>query len=264
MSASSFARSFACLLGLCLAACAHVPTEREIDGAQIHYNLGIQAQQAGDVQSAFKEFQAALDVVPDFAEAHNAIGILLHLSFRRPDEAISHYQKALRLKPLFSDSSFASQVKTNLANVYLDQARYDEAIALYQDALNDMLYPTPYIAQGNLGWALYKRGDAKREDQKKAVDAIKAAITTNPKFCQGFRNLGIIYDEQGQTQDACKSFVRYREICPEVADAYYREGVCLAKLGDNVGAKRAFAGCQTKKPSETLREDCQRLLEHLQ
>jgi len=258
MRMPSTLRPLAVLLCLCLAGCKHVPTEKEITGAQIHYDLGIQAQQAGDVQSAYKEFQAAEELDPGFAEAYNASGVLLHLAFKRPEEAIAQYKRALEIRPTFSE------VKTNLANVYLDQARYDEAIALYQDALNDMLYATPYIAQANLGWALYKRGDTKRDDVKKGIESIKSAVTINPKFCLGYKNLGLIYDEQGNTPDACKSFTRYRESCPEVADAYYREGVCLAKQGDNAGAKRAFAGCQTKNPSLSLKEDCGRLLEHLQ
>ena len=45
-----------------------------------------------------------------------------------------------------------------------------------------MLYPTPFIAHGNLGWALYKKGET-----KKAVDHIKAAVTTNPKRCSSSR-----------------------------------------------------------------------------
>ncbi len=57
------------------------------------------------------------------------------------------------MRPTFSEA------RTNLANVYLDQGQYDEAIKLYEQVLNDMLYPTPFIAQGNLGWAYYKKGD---------------------------------------------------------------------------------------------------------
>jgi len=246
------------LVVLSLSGCRHVPTEKEIQGAQIHFDLGIQAQQAGDVQSAYKEFQAAQELDPGFADAYNASGILLHLAFKRPEEAVAQYKHSLEIRPTFSEA------KTNLANVYLDQARYDEAILLYQDALNDMLYTTPYIAQANLGWALYKRGDLKRDDIRKGIESIKAAVTINPKFCLGYKNLGLIYDEQGNPQNACKNFTRYRESCPEVADAYYREGVCLAKQGDNGGAKRAFAGCQTRTSNVALKDDCGRLLEHLQ
>ncbi|MBU8899415.1 social gliding motility protein Tgl [Corallococcus sp. H22C18031201] len=237
-----------------LAGCVHVPTDKERNSSQIHFDLGVQQQQNGDVQDALREFQKALEYNPENAEAHNAMGILLHLAFRRPAEAKGHYEEALKLRPTFSEA------RTNLANVELDQGRYDQAIKLYEEVLNDMLYATPFIAQGNLGWAQYKKGET-----DKALQSIKAAVTLNPNFCLGYKNLGLIYDETGRTEDACRQFGRYRENCPEVADAYLREGVCQAKLGQVEAAKQAFSQCEAKaKASEQgLKDDCQRLLGHL-
>jgi type IV pilus assembly protein PilF len=238
---------------LLLAGCRHVPTEKELQGAQIHYDLGVQAQQANDVQGAFKEFQAALSLDPRMAEAHNAIGILLHLSFQKYDDAISHFRTALEIRPNFSE------VKTNLGNVFLDQSRFDEAIALYEEALNDMLYSTPFIAQGNLGWAMYKKGNVAQ-----ALDHIKAAVTLNPRFCLGYKNLGLIYDAQGNQEEACRQYGKYREHCPEVADAYYREGVCLGKLGRPAEAREKLAACQAKAQNDQIKDDCRQLQEKLQ
>jgi tetratricopeptide (TPR) repeat protein len=244
--------STAWLLALALMGCKHVPTEQERQGAEIHYELGLQAQQVGNVQEAYKELQKALELDPDYPEAHNATGILLHLAFNRPEEAIQHYNKALALRPGFSEA------KTNLANVYLSQARYDEAIKLYESALNDMLYLTPFIAQGNLGWALYKKGQTER-----ALQSIKAAVTTNPNFCLGYKNLGVIYQETGNVSEACRSFGRYREACPDVADAYLREGACQVKMGKMEDARQSFTVCEAKAKTQALKDDCRRLLEAL-
>jgi tetratricopeptide (TPR) repeat protein len=240
------------LLALVLMGCKHVPTEQERQGAEIHYEMGLQAQQLGNVQESYKELQKALELNPDYPEAHNAMGILLHLAFNRPEEAIQHYNKALELRPAFSDA------KTNLANVYLSQARYDEAIKLYESALNDMLYLTPFIAQGNLGWALYKKGQTER-----ALQSIKAAVTTNPNFCLGYKNLGVIYQETGNVSEACRSFGRYREACPDVADAYLREGACQVKMGKMEDARQSFTVCEAKAKTQALKDDCRRLLEAL-
>jgi len=245
-----------CSLALLLvsAGCAHTPSEKERRSAEIHYDLALQAQSQGHMQDAVRELQLSLENDPDYPEANNAMGLLLHLAFRRPDEAVAHYERALKVRPTFSEA------RNNLANVHLDQGRYEQAIKLYELVLNDMVYPTPYIAQGNLGWAYYKKGETNR-----ALENIKAAVTTNPAFCLGYKNLGLIYDETGRTEDACRQFTRYRENCPEVADAYMREGVCEAKRGQVDAAKAAFAGCETKaKPAEhQLKDDCRRLLEKL-
>lgn len=244
----------ACCLAfvLVLSGCKHMPSDREQQSADIHYNLGVQAQQAGKIQEALSEFQRAVDLDPDNADAQNALGILLHLSFRKFPEAVEHYQKALEVRPNFSEA------RTNLANVYLDQGQYDEAIKLYEQVLNDMMYPTPYIAQGNLGWAYFKKGDS-----EKGLENIKAAVTLNPNFCLGFKNLGLIFEQTGSTEEACKAFGQYREKCPEVADAYLREGVCLAKQGQADTAKERLETCETKASEPSLKEECHRLREHL-
>jgi type IV pilus assembly protein PilF len=244
--------SSAWLLALLLLGCKHIPTEEERQGAVSHYELGLDAQSKGDVRSAYKELQKALELDPDYADAHNAMAVLLHLSFHRPEEAVQHYKRALEIRPTFSEA------KTNLANVYLDQARYDEAIALYEDALNDMLYPTPFIAQGNLGWALYKKGE-----KDKGVRSIKAAVTLNPNFCMGYRNLGVIYEESGDVSEACRNYTHYRETCPDVVDAYMREGACQVKQGKLQEARQTFTTCEAKAQTQVLKDDCHKLLEAL-
>ncbi len=239
-------------LALC-AGCRHRPTEKEQRASENHYDLGIVAQEKGNIQEALREYQSSLEIDETFPEAHNAIGILLHLSFARPEEAIRHYKRALELKPDYSAA------KTNLGNVYLDLGKYDEAIKLYDEALNDMLYTTPYIAHSNRGWALYKKGDVKA-----GVESIQMALTTNPKFCLGYKNLGLIHDEQGNTAAACEDFRHYRDSCPDAGDAYLREGICLARLGKTEEALKDFAACQTKTVTPATRDECRSYQEKLQ
>ena len=184
-------RSSAAVLALAaagvLGSCVHVPTDKERQGAEAHYDLGINAQSNGDVRSALKEFEESLKLDPDFADAHNAIAVLLHLSFDRKDEAEKHYKRALEIRPSFSEA------RVNLGNLYLDQGRLDEAIALYEQALNDMLYATPYIAEANLGWAYFKKGNSAQ-----ALEHLRASVTHNPQFCLGYKDLGLVQDAQGR------------------------------------------------------------------
>jgi type IV pilus assembly protein PilF len=246
------ARRFAVVVWIAASSCRHTPTEKEQQGAEIHYNLGVNAQQAGDMRGALAEFETALSLDPGFAEAHNAFALLLSNAFGKTDEAIAHFQRALQLRPGFSEA------KVNLGVLLSQQGRYDEAIKLFEEALNDMRYATPYFAEGNLGWALYKKGDSRM-----AIDHIRAAVTIEPKFCQGYRNLGIIESESGNLQEACRYFGSYRERCPEIAEAYYREGSCLAKLGQREAARQALSICQSKSASPSLKSDCRHLMEQL-
>jgi TolA-binding protein len=70
-------------------------------------------------------------------------------------------------------------------------------------------------------------------------------------------------DSKGETQDACRQFGKFRENCPEVAEAYQREGVCQAKLGAVDEAKKSLEQCAAKATDEALKDDCQRLREKL-
>jgi len=243
------ALALGCLTG---ATCQPVPDSKKTDEALLHYDMGVQALQSNDIRMALVEQQKAIELDPACDLAHNALGFLYHLSYGDKDKAIEHYKLALAANPKFSEAM------VNLGNVYLDQARYDEAIPLYEKALSDILYKTPYIAENNLGWCYYKKGEVQL-----AIDHIRSALVPNPKFCLGHRNLGIIYSETKQPEKALQSFAQFAKQCPEVPDARYRHGRALLGAGDQEGARRELGVCVEKARGTQLGDDCQRLLEQL-
>jgi Tfp pilus assembly protein PilF len=252
-------RPFAAVLALAaagvLGSCVHVPTDKERQGAEAHYDLGINAQSNGDVRSALKEFEESLKLDPDFADAHNAIAVLLHISFDRKDDAEKHYKQALEIRPSFSEA------RVNLGNLYLDQGRLDEAIALYEQALNDMLYATPYIAEANLGWAYFKKGNSPQ-----ALEHLRASVTHNPEFCLGYKDLGLVQDARGDLSAACTEFGRFVRACPKVAEAHQLLGSCLVRQGRVPEARASFDACveNAADPSQQrVREQCVRLRDGL-
>jgi tetratricopeptide (TPR) repeat protein len=59
--------------------------------------------EAGMLDEAIAEFQAALKYTPNAAEAHNNLGIA-YGSQGRLNEAIEQFQQALRIRPGFEDA----------------------------------------------------------------------------------------------------------------------------------------------------------------
>jgi type IV pilus assembly protein PilF len=237
---------------LLVSACQHAPDEKSQRAAEIHNDLGVGALNQGDYQTAYSEFEQAVQLDDTLADAHNGMGLVLHLNYQKLPEAEAQYRRALAIRPAFPEAH------VNLGNLFLDQRRYDEAIAQYEVALNDMLYRTPHFAQSNLGWALYKKGETQR-----GLESVRAAVTSAPSFCQGWRTLGLIYDGTGQTEKACDAFAQFAESCPAVAEAYQRLGICRSKLGKTDLARISFAACLEHATPGLLRDDCVTFLNRL-
>jgi Tol biopolymer transport system component len=62
------------------------------------YNRGIEAKVNGDLNSAERDFQKAVQINPNYAEAHFYLGAII-LQKGRVDEAILHFKKALAINP---------------------------------------------------------------------------------------------------------------------------------------------------------------------
>jgi tetratricopeptide (TPR) repeat protein len=126
-----------------------------IDNATAHKNLGYALLQKGQPDEAITHFLKALEIQPDNGEAHFNLGNILRLN-GRTDEAITQYQEAVRLKPSIG------QAHNNLGTALRQKGRLDEAIAQYQMALqiepdNDSFHfnlAKAFCQKGKLGEAI--------------------------------------------------------------------------------------------------------------
>ena len=218
-----------------------------------HYDLGIYAQQTNP-QAALYEFNQALALNPRLTEALHAKAVLFHLAFRRASEAEALYREALRQKPGYSEA------KVNLGNLLAEEGRHAEAIALYEEALNDLMYPTPYLARSNLAWAYFQTGN-----WGLAQANLRQSIAQNPSFCLSYFMLSSVYKARGELSAACEQLESFARHCPEHADAHRHYGRCLLELQKTQEAKKAFHECMARATisEEALRRSCQRSLESL-
>ena len=79
-------------------------TEVNPDDALAHLNLGSALLEIpGRVPDAISEYQRAVQIYPNYAEAHNNLGAIL-LQSGRTAEAVAEYQAAVRLDPDYPDA----------------------------------------------------------------------------------------------------------------------------------------------------------------
>jgi type IV pilus assembly protein PilF len=87
-----------------LAGCGHALSRKERETSEIHYNLGLEALRARRWPDALREFEEALRLDPRFAEAHVGRGIVYEFGYGKDAEAERDYRDAVELRPDYPDA----------------------------------------------------------------------------------------------------------------------------------------------------------------
>ena len=147
-----------------------------------------------------KAYDEALNYDPNLAEAHLGKGIVYELAFGKLDEAEAEYRKAIQLKPTMAEAH------NNLGQLLARTGRLEEAVKEFDLAASIMLYREPWVARCNKGQALWRMG---KKDE--GVAELKACLNFQPRYCQGWRELGRIQLTDGQGKEAVALLRAVRE-----------------------------------------------------
>jgi len=142
---------------------------------EFHCHVGLACALLGDMAAAAVHNRRAIELAPDYADAHLNLGNVLKAQ-GKPDESTACYERVLALRPQSAEARY------NLANVLGDQGRLDAAIAQYREAL--VLRPDYADAHNNLGTALAAKGEL-----SEAVAHYQRALTLAPGLIDGYANL---------------------------------------------------------------------------
>jgi len=152
--------------------------------AESLFFAGTDMMGAGDPAGAETAFRHALQLEPQFAEAHANLGLLLDQG-GQCREAEAHYRTALALSPR------QAQTYVNFAALLAAQKRFAEAEVAYRQALE--LNPESPGAWSSLGVLL---ASMKREDE--AEQCYRAAIALAPDYRKASFNFAYLLLRQGR------------------------------------------------------------------
>lgn len=224
---------------------------------KIYYELGHLYLKKDDSFHALVAFKLALDADENNPYYNNAIAFA-YLRSNMFDDAIKHYQKAIKINPddkwtalvchtlglLYLEmkmdfqsaiSSFQAGLvldETNyelhiaLADVYMVQADLDNAIKTYCDAI--AVKGDNYLAYAKMGLAMWEKGYA-----EEAVVSFTKAIELNPDCDIAHNNLGVVYlDAFADKDEALKCFMKAIELNPNYTLAYFNAGRAYEEMHD--------------------------------
>ncbi len=229
-----------------------------------------EASLAADLWQRQGRTREALDHVLKALEhdRHNAdashLAALIYLDFCRVsqigecrlDSAEQHARRAIAEKKDFLEAH------NTLAVVLIHQQRYQEAINELRPLTENMLYGTPEIAWGNLGWAYLLKGE-----NKEAIGALRRAIAAQPLFCVGSYRLGVAYRRTGAMESAVEAFNRALTTnapgCSALQDAYLERAQAHLALGEPESTRADLDRCVDLSKSTPTGQQCNRLMASL-
>ena len=161
-----------------------------------------------DWKGAEQEFKRAIELNPNFAQAHNLYGQYLN-TMGRFDEAVVALKRSSELDPL------APLHRQNLGLIYYYARRYDLTVAESKKALE--LDPNFSFAAVQIGWAYGQQG--KYQD---AVAELDKARQLPSGFAMATSELGYVYAVSGRKAEAQKLIQELKSRTPgEYIDPYF-------------------------------------------
>jgi tetratricopeptide (TPR) repeat protein len=176
---------------------------------------GMANERTGDHKGAERAFRRGLEIAPDNAEIHNALGWTLFQD-GRPAEAVPEYLRAIELDPK------SAKAHNNVALAFVELGRLDEAEQHFRTSL--AIEPKAEI-HSDLGFVLARQGKA---DEAQAQFA--KALALDPDCPSAHFNMGVIAVQRGALDEA---EAHYRKALPnrDTAETHNGLGFVLARQG---------------------------------
>ncbi|MFI5336615.1 MAG: tetratricopeptide repeat protein, partial [Opitutales bacterium] len=204
-----------------------------------HYNLANQlAGQPDQLEATIMEYQEAVRLQPDYADALNNLGNAWLKKSGGGNEAIARIEAAVRLRPADPD------LLNNLGHALLQvPGREQEAVSRLEEALR--LRPDYAEAHNNLGYAL-ERLPGRLSD---ALAHDETALRLRPNFAEARNNLGnVLMKIPGRQPEAIAQYEEALRLNPNFAPTHYNLGNALAAVGRTAEAIRHYEEALRLRP----------------
>ena len=171
----------------------------------VRYQSGEQFYKENKFGEALKDFQAASQLCPDFADLHSTIATI-HMKQNRFPDAEAEYKKAAEIDPDDAPHHY------NLGVCLLKQSKSAEAIDSLKKAV--VLDPTYEPALTNLGVAYLGK-----DQNDQARQTLEKAVVADPESAPAHYNLGLAFERLDRKKDAEREYKEAISADPKHEDA---------------------------------------------
>lgn len=185
-----------------------------------------QLGQAGNLSAAETGCQKLLQQHPDAAAAWHLLSLIC-LQQRKPEQALSHIQRAIELDPNQPDFHSQSGV------VYSNLGKLETGIECYEKAL--ALQPNLIHTRFNLGLAYQKLNQLDLAEQ-----TYSTLIAQQPNYAAAHLHLGNLYQQRCQFTAAIAAYQQAVQHQPKLTAAWGNLGVAWQAIGETKQAEQAF------------------------
>lgn len=204
------------------------------DQPQSLYILAEAYLKTGNVEKGRSTIERFDQLSPGDFRALTATGVLL-ARYRLYDDAIQHFEQALRYNPDSDD------VRFDLANAYFQMRRYPEALDSVQKISTRGRADNAYLALlGDIHAHLGNYADA--------AEAFQSSIDENPDDDQGYLSLALLDLRQGNIAGAQKTLLIGQKRVPGSGKLYWGLGVTSAMQGNTAEAIRQLERAVDLRP----------------
>jgi tetratricopeptide (TPR) repeat protein len=248
--------------------CAGGPDEQAIHRSEAEFNLAVGLIEEHNFGAAFQHLDESISLDPDNAEAHLLLG---NLYLFREDWAHAEAQlhEAVAANTRLGTSgrpALVGEAENSLGVVYIQSDRLPEAVEQLRAATGDLMYRTPHLAWGNLGWAYYEQ-----QNYSEALSALQQAVSLQPQFCNGWYRIGQVDYAMGAAGTDAEGFVHAddalthalentAEECQALQDAWLLRGQTRQRLGRHDDSVQDLERCVELNQETTAGQQCQSLL----
>ena len=184
---------------------------------RVFSNYGVILKDLGKLREAELSTRKAIELKPDYANAHYNLGQIL-IDLRKLKDAELSYRKAIELKPDYADAHL------NLGSIMSNLGKLKDAEFSTRKAIE--LKPDLAKAHSNLGSILRDLGRLHEAELSQ-----RNAIKLKPDYAKAHSNLGLIFSDLGKLQEAELYYRKAIELKPDLAVAYY--SLSLLKYSEN-------------------------------